>query len=507
MYDKTGVVEFARHIIKFGYEILSSGGTADHLKNHGIHVQEVSDYTGFPEILGGRVKTIHPKISAGILAVRNNPEQEKQLEDQDISHIDMVVVNLYPFLQYTHDKTKSNQDMVELIDIGGPTLIRSAAKNFSHVASITSVDQYSWIIEEMAQNQGLISDQSLQKLAVEAFQLTAYYDSMIAEYFTRETGTDKHINEKMVLPLNKTLELRYGENPHQKAGYYQVNAECNIDGFEQLHGIGLSYNNLMDVDAAYSMISDFDEPTAVIVKHNNPCGVGCGDNIVAAYQKAFATDPLSAFGGIMSVNRTITLQLAEQLKSHFLEVLIAPEFEEDALLFLQKKRKLRILKYHPKMNNSAKLCIRNTLNGFLIQEEDRDSLKESEIKVVSLRQPNDKEMESMAFAWRIVKHVKSNAIVFSGYDRVFGIGGGQMSRVDSVALAIQKAENAGQSLKDSVMASDAFFPFRDGIDTAAKSGASAVIQPGGSIRDEEVIKAVNDHNMTMVFTGKRHFRH
>ena len=507
VYDKTGISEFTENLSNFGYEILSSGGTAEHLRNHGIQVQDISEYTGSPEILGGRVKTIHPKIAAGILSIRNNVEHERQLRELDIGPIDVVVVNLYPFLEHTGDKNKSHQDMVELIDIGGPTLIRSAAKNYSDVAVITSTEQYHWIQEEMEKNQGSFSQESRKKLAVQAFQLTSFYDGMIAEYFTGDTGFNNQLNDRLVLPLQRTSKLRYGENPHQKAGYYQINSGPEIDGFEQLHGIDLSYNNIMDVDAAHSIISDFERPSVAIIKHTNPCGIGSGKDLVAAYQKAMAADSVSAFGGIMSVNRSITVSLAEQLKSHFLEVLLAPEFEENALLLLQKKKKLRILKYHPKKNMDAKLCIRNSLNGFLIQEEDNIQLKDSEIRVVSKRQPSENEMESMAFAWRSVKHVKSNAIVFSKSDRLLGIGAGQMSRVDSVALAIQKTKNAGLSLLASVMASDAFFPFRDGVDTAAKAGVTAIIQPGGSIRDEEVIDAVNEHGMTMVFTGKRHFRH
>ncbi len=507
VYDKTGISEFAKNLNNLGYEILSSGGTAKHLRNHGIQIQNVSDYTGSPEILDGRVKTIHPKIAAGILSIRNNAEHERQLREQDVWPIDVVVVNLYPFVEYASDKNKSHQDMIELIDIGGPTMIRSAAKNYSDVVVITSTEQYHWIQEEMEKNKGSLSQESRKKLAVRAFQLTSFYDSMIAEYFSGETGFSMQLNDRLVLPLQRTSELRYGENPHQKAGFYQISSRPVIDGFEQLHGIDLSYNNIMDVDAAHSIITDFEQPSVAIIKHTNPCGIGSGKDLVTAYQKAMAADPVSAFGGIMSVNRSVTVSLAEQLKSHFLEVLLAPEFEENALLLLQKKKKLRILKYHPKKNKDAKLCIRNSLNGFLIQEEDNFQLKELETKVVSKRQPSDKEMESIAFAWRAVKHVKSNAIVFSESDRLLGIGAGQMSRVDSVALAIQKANSAGLSLLGSVMASDAFFPFRDGIDNAAKAGITAIVQPGGSIRDEEVIDAVNEHGMTMVFTGKRHFRH
>ncbi len=507
VYDKDTLADFAETLAGFGVEILSSGGTAKFLRDQGLDVMEISDYTGSPEILDGRVKTIHPKIAAGILAVRDNPAHMQQLVEHDIQPIDMVVVNLYPFLQFVGERDKSHEEMIELIDIGGPTLIRSAAKNAAHVAVVTSPCQYGRVADALREKNGGISSDLRLELSTDAFRLTAYYDGMIADYLSEKVGCKDVLASRRVFPLQKTAELRYGENPHQKAGYYQVHARSKIEGIGQLHGIDLSYNNLLDTEAALSALSDFDAPTVVIIKHNNPCGIGSGEELTEAYEKALAVDPVSAFGGIMSVNRTFSAVLAEKIKTHFLEVVLAPDFDPEALSLLQRKKKLRILKYFPKIVQGPKLCIRNVLNGFLFQESDQESWSDSELKVVSRRGPTTMEMKSLAFAWRAVKHVKSNAIVFGGSDRLLAVGAGQMSRVDSVELAISKARKAGLSLEGSVMASDAFFPFRDGIDVAAKAGTTAVVQPGGSIRDNEVIDAANEHGMAMIFTGIRHFRH
>ena len=509
VYDKSRVEEFAQVLLKLGVEILSSGGTARYLREHDIPVREISEYTGAPEILDGRVKTIHPKIEGGILARRDRPEHLRQLEEQGILPIDMVVVNLYPFVEALADSGKTDEEMLELIDIGGPTMIRAAAKNYPFVAVVCDPEQYDRIAAELLRNGGELSEETHLALARTAFEKTAFYDASIAAYLAgkQEQETPAGLAPQMLLPLLRTQELRYGENPHQRAGFYRPAAAGRERMVEQLHGIELSYNNTLDADAAIHTVSDFGVPAVAILKHTNPCGVGSAGNLVEAYEKALATDPVSAFGGILAVNRTFSAGLAEAVRDRFWEVILAPDYEEEALAILKKKKKLRILKFFPKSINEAVLSLRTALDGFLVQEADRHILPEEGIRVVSERQPTPEELEALLFNWRVVKHVKSNAIVFGARDRTLGIGAGQMSRVDSVELAVKKAEKAGLSLKGSVLASDAFFPFRDGIDAAAAAGATAVIQPGGSIRDKEVIAAANEHGMAMVFTGMRHFRH
>ena len=505
--NKERIEELAQVLIKFGVEILSSGGTARYLREHDIPVREIAEYTGSPEILGGRVKTLHPKIEGGILALRDHPGHLLDLEKQGILPIDMVVVNLYPFVEALAGPQKDLREMLELIDIGGPTMIRAAAKNFPFVAVVTEPSQYEEVIQELMRNEGEISENTRLKLARIAFEKTAYYDSAIAAYLAERIGPEKGLPDTFLLPLQRKAELRYGENPHQRAGYYVSANGRDPEPVQQIHGIELSYNNILDADAALQAIGDFAEPTVVIIKHTNPCGVGSDSDLVAAYQKALASDPISAFGGILVVNRTLPAVLAQELKSHFLEVLLAPDFEEAALATLQKKKKLRILKFFPNNSNRPVFSLRSALGGLLVQEPDRTVLPGGELRVVTRRQPSQQEWEALLFNWKVVKHVKSNAIVFGLRDRTLGIGAGQMSRVDSVELAVRKAEKAGLSLKGSVLASDAFFPFRDGIDAAAAAGATAVIQPGGSIRDDEVIAAADEHNLAMVFTGMRHFRH
>ena len=507
VYNKDGIDSFAKVLVDFGVEIISSGGTAQFLRENGIPVIKVSDITGFPEILNGRVKTINPRISAGILALRDNAEHLSELKKHKIQLIDMVVVNLYPFLDALSDRSKNFTDMLELIDIGGPTLIRAAAKNHPFVTVITSPEHLKPVANELRQLNGEISPQLRQKLALEAFQHTAYYDAKIADYFLNSEDQEKNLPHRFVLPLQNISPLRYGENPHQKAGFYQSDPKAEIDGIEQLHGLKLSYNNLLDVDGSLNTIASFEEPTVAIIKHTNPCGIGSDENLVEAYDKAFATDPISAFGGIMSLNRCVSPQLAQKLKSHFLEVLLAPEFDSEALEILKKKKKLRILKYLPKFPNKLRYSYRSVLNGFLVQDTDSAIWDKNLIRVVSKREPTSDEWLALAFNWRVVKHIKSNAVVFGTKDRTLGVGAGQMSRIDSVELAVQKSKKSGLSLTRSVLASDAFFPFRDGVDAAVEAGASAIVQPGGSIRDEQVIAAADDHKIAMVFTGIRHFRH
>ncbi len=507
VYKKDGIVEFAKVLTEQNIEILSSGGTARFLRDHNIPVTEISDYTGFPEILGGRVKTLHPKILGGILARRDKKDHLAQLQEQNILPIDLVVVNLYPFLDALRESDKSEMEMLELIDIGGPTLIRSAAKNYPFVGVVIDPSFYDTVARELQETGGKLSDATRIKLARAAFEHTAYYDSAIAGYLTSATEAVSDLPDTMVLPLRRAAKLRYGENPHQKAGFYELPLSAAESQIEQLHGIELSYNNLLDVDAAIQAIQDFDDPTVVIIKHTNPCGVGSDSDLAEAYQKALASDPVSAFGGILVTNRQVTAALTEKLRSHFLEVLIAPDFEPDALSTLRKKKKLRILKFFPNKSTGLNLYVRSALNGVLVQDRDLNVWDQSQLKVVTRREPTEEEWAALAFNWKVVKHVKSNAIVFGVKDRTLGIGAGQMSRVDSVELAVRKAEKAGLNLQGSVMASDAFFPFRDGIDAAAKAGATAVVQPGGSIRDEEVIAAADEHDIAMVFTGIRHFRH
>ena len=509
VFDKEELVPFVQDLVDLGIEIISTGGTARLLRENNLPVVQVSDYTGFPEILNGRVKTLHPKIHGGILALRDLTSQMDELESLEIEPIDMVVVNLYPFLKVIQKKNIDEKELLENIDIGGPTMIRSAAKNYPHVVAVTDPSQYTLILKELHKNNGEISLDLSRKLAVEAFRKTAHYDAMIAQYFSKKFQiAAETIPENLALAFSQTYRLRYGENPHQKAGYFQDDLASEIAGLEQLHGIALSYNNIVDMDAAIRLIQEFTEkPTVAIMKHTNPCGVGTGDALVEAYERAKATDPISSFGSIICVNQKLDMPLAEKLRKHFVEVLLAPDFDVDALELLQQKKKLRILKFQPKLLKGVSATLKSALNGVLMQEVDSIDLNESALKVATKREPTEEEWKALRFAWKVAKHVKSNAIVFTNDYMTLGVGAGQMSRVDSVELAAKKAKQAKLDLKGSVVASDAFFPFRDGIDAAVAAGATAVIQPGGSIRDEEVIQAANEQNVAMVFTGIRHFRH
>ncbi len=509
VFDKEGLVPFVQELVALDIEILSTGGTAHLLRENDLPVIQVSDYTGFPEILNGRVKTLHPKIHAGILALRDLTNQMDELESLEIEPIDMVVVNLYPFLKVIQKKNIGEKELLENIDIGGPTMIRSAAKNYPHVVAVTDPSQYALILKELHKNNGEVSIDVSRKLAVEAFRKTAHYDGMIAQYFGKKFQIPAEtIPENLALAFSRTYQLRYGENPHQKAGYFQDDLASEIAGLEQLHGIALSYNNIVDVDAAIHLIQEFTEkPTVAIIKHTNPCGLGIGDTLLEAYERAKATDPISSFGSIICVNRKLDMPLAERLRKHFVEVLLAPDFDADALELLQQKKKLRILKFQPKLLEGISTTLKSALNGVLMQEVDSVDLDESALKVVTKREPTEEEWKALRFAWKVAKHVKSNAIVFTNEFMTLAVGAGQMSRVDSVELAAKKAKQAKLDLKGSVLSSDAFFPFRDGLDAAVAAGATAVIQPGGSIRDKEVIQAANEQNVAMVFTGIRHFRH
>lgn len=510
--DKKGIIEFASELDKMGIEIISTGGTAKILKEAGIKVKVISELTGFPEILDGRVKTLHPKVHGGLLGIRDNPEHEKQMKANGIVPIDMVVVNLYPFEETISKENVPLAEAIENIDIGGPAMLRSASKNYRFVTVVVNPSRYSIILDELKQNQGALSEAFKLRLAQEAFSHTAHYDLVIANYLeglSRPQGV--YFPEELSLSFHKVADLRYGENPHQKGAFYRDSKgrDMGLVEAKQLSGKPLSYNNLMDLDAVCRLVHEFTEPCAAIIKHNNPCGVALGEDIAAAFQKAIDTDPVSAFGGIYGFNRVLDLKLAQSVKQGFIEAIIAPGYTEDALNELKKKKNLIILI----LESLGKITTEKTersydfkriQGGLLMQEADEMPVRKEELKVVTKRQPTAEEIESLIFGWAIAKHVKSNAIIFAKGKETAGIGAGQMSRVDSVKIAIMKAQ---KDLKGSVMASDAFFPFRDGVDVAADAGVKAIIQPGGSIRDEEVIQACNERDLAMVFTGTRHFKH
>jgi len=499
--DKRGIAEFAKALKVYGVEIISTGGTAKTLRDAGIDVTPVSDVTGFPEILDGRVKTLHPTIHAGLLAVLDNPEHVKQLREHKINPIDLVVVNLYPFQATVAKPNVTLEEIVENIDIGGPSLIRASAKNYRYTAVAVSPARYEEILFEMKEHNG-VGEQLRYALACEAFQHTAQYDAAIASYLSPQPEA-LVLPETLTITEPKAFSLRYGENPHQPAAFYgSLDDTC-----EKLHGKELSFNNILDAHAAVNIAAEFDDPTVVIVKHNNPCGVGSAADICDAYTKALATDNKSAFGGIVAVNRPLDKESAELMNSLFLEVIIAPNFSDDALASLKKKKDRRLLRLRSGTQGKRSFDIRRVFGGYLVQEPDDSPFSLANVKTVTQRAPTESELASLLFAWRVAKHVKSNAIVYALADRTLGIGAGQMSRVDSARIAAMKAADAGLDLRGSAVASDAFFPFADGLLECVKVGATAVIQPGGSIRDEEVIRAADEHEVAMVFTGIRHFRH
>jgi phosphoribosylaminoimidazolecarboxamide formyltransferase/IMP cyclohydrolase len=500
--DKRGIVEFAKGLAAFGVEIISTGGTFTTLSEAGLAVKQVSEVTGFPEILDGRVKTLHPNIHAALLAVLDNPKHLQQLKDHHIEPIDLLVVNLYPFEETIANETVRLEDAVEQIDIGGPAMVRAAAKNFRHTAVVVNPYRYGILLEEMREHDGSITAQTRFDLASEAFTHTAQYDARIASYFA-SLNPKRDFPERLVISFRKSQALRYGENPHQPAALYG-----DFDSyFKKLHGKELSYNNILDINAAALLCAEFDAPTAAIIKHNNPCGVGSGTTVLEAYEKALETDTKSAFGGIVCINRPLDVRLAEKLNELFLEVIIAPEFEPKALEILMKKKDRRVIQQTGNLRTIRDYELRSVVGGVLVQEPDQHRLYADQLNVVTRRKPTDEELLAMLFAWRVAKHVKSNAIVYARGDRTLGIGAGQMSRVDSARIAALKASEAGLDVRGCAVASDAFFPFADGLLEAVKVGATAVIQPGGSVRDEEVIQAANEHNIAMVFTGIRHFRH
>ncbi|MEW6726262.1 MAG: bifunctional phosphoribosylaminoimidazolecarboxamide formyltransferase/IMP cyclohydrolase [Bacillota bacterium] len=503
--DKQGIVEFARGLTDFGAEIVSTGGTAKTLLQAGIPVTPISAVTGFPEILGGRVKTLHPKIHGGILAMRT-PEHLNQLGEFDIATIDLVAVNLYPFKQTVAREGVTLEEAIENIDIGGPSMIRAAAKNYRWVTVVVNPRRYDEILAALREA-GDTSEDLRLALAQEAFAHTAHYDAAIAGYLAAYPIGVETFPAEVALPFERVQLLRYGENPHQRAAFYRnLNVRgASVATARQLHGKELSYNNILDLNAAFELVREFTEPTAVIVKHNNPCGAASRERLAEAYRLAYAADPVSAFGGIVAVNRPVDRETAEEMVKIFLEAVIAPEFEPGALEVLKQKAGLRLLKTGPVGAGTAdRLEMRKVNGGLLIQETDNALYREAHLKVVTIHQPSPEDFAEMAFAFKVCKHVKSNAITVTKDRRLLGVGAGQMNRVGSARIAL---EQAGEEVRGAVLASDAFFPFPDTVIEAAKYGIRAIIQPGGSVRDEESIKAANENGIAMVFTGMRHFRH
>jgi phosphoribosylaminoimidazolecarboxamide formyltransferase/IMP cyclohydrolase len=508
--DKSGVVLFAKELAQLEVEILSTGGTAKTLRESGISVKDISEYTGFPEMLDGRVKTLHPKVHGGLLGQRSKKEHVNKMKEHGILPIDLVAVNLYPFEATIAKEGCSLEEAIENIDIGGPTMIRSAAKNYPDVTVVVDPMDYEAVLSELKGN-GEISIETNFRLAKKVFQHTARYDGAISNYLGQiENG--KKIDafpETFTFQVKKAQELRYGENPHQKAAFYQEYSltEPSVSNAVQIQGKELSFNNILDVDSAYETVKEFEEIGVVIIKHNNPCGVAVSSkNLADAYRKARDCDPVSAFGGVVGFNRVVDEETANEMVPIFLEVIIAPGYDPKALEILKKKKDLRIMKTPPLTSYSLQrgFDLRKVVGGLLVQDRDLGKVPMDQWRIVTKRKPTEEEKRAMAFGWKVAKHVKSNAIVLVREDRTIGIGAGQMSRVDSTRLAVMKAQS---STKGTVLASDAMFPFRDGVDTGAEAGASAIIQPGGSIRDDEVIAAADEYNIAMIFTGMRHFRH
>ena len=507
--DKTGIVEFAKALAAGGVEILSTGGTCRLLRDEGITVVEVSDHTGFPEMMDGRVKTLHPKIHGGILGRRG--VDDAVMDEHDIPAIDLVVVNLYPFEATVARPDCTLEDAVENIDIGGPTMVRAAAKNHRDVAIVVSSGDYARVLEELAAYDGHTTLATRFDLAIRAYEHTAAYDGMIANHFGRLTeGGSEQYPRTFNLQLEKVQEMRYGENPHQSAAFYRDSrqTEIGISNAEQLQGKALSYNNVADTDAALECVKGFDAPACVIVKHANPCGVAVAEDLISAYDLAFHTDTESAFGGIIAFNRPLDGATAAAIvERQFVEVIIAPEVSDEAIAAVATKENVRLLRTGQWSTPVPARDFKRVNGGLLVQDRDDGMVTRGDLKVATEREPTDAEWDDLLFAWKVAKFVKSNAIVYAAQQRTVGVGAGQMSRVNSARIAAIKAEHAGLEVRGAVMASDAFFPFRDGIDNAAERGIAAVIQPGGSMRDEEVISAANDAGMAMVFTGMRHFRH
>jgi len=497
--NKEGLLDFARGLEKLGYEIISTGGTYNTIKEAGIKVKKVADITGFPEILDGRVKTLHPKIHGGILA-RRVPEHLQQLQENDIGPIDIVAVNLYPFRETISRPGVSLEEAIENIDIGGPAMVRAAAKNYQDVAVVVKPEFYQALLEAL-EKQGGISPEFRLKLALEAFSHTAAYDAMISSYLSRVSNSD--LNQNLILAGEKVYDLRYGENPHQKASFYRfMTPGLGLPDARQLNGKELSYNNIIDTQAAWELVREFDEPACVIIKHTNPCGTAVAATLEEAFDRAFAADPLSAFGGIIALNRPVDGATAQKAAEPFMEVIIAPAYTPEALESLQAKKNLRVLELP--LEVAGGLQIRTVAGGFVVQESDRDKLDMDKLQVVTQKEPTAEQLKELAFARKVVKHIKSNAIVVARDGMTLGVGAGQMNRVGSARIAL---ESAGEKAHGAVMASDAFFPFKDTVELAAQYGITAIIQPGGSVRDQESIDECDKNGIAMVFTGIRHFKH
>ncbi|MGC8976376.1 MAG: bifunctional phosphoribosylaminoimidazolecarboxamide formyltransferase/IMP cyclohydrolase [Candidatus Ratteibacteria bacterium] len=498
--DKTGIVELAKFLKKYNVEIISTGKTAKTLKENGIDVFEVSEFTGFPEILDGRVKTLHPKIYGGILSIRDNQDHLKQMKENEIKPIQLIVCNLYPF-EKTLKMGKNDQEIIENIDIGGPTMIRAGAKNYKYVCVLSDPYFYNEFIDEMEKNNGFVSEEFSFKCAKEVFKLTSRYDSIIFSYFSRKLEKEIFPSE-MHLYLKKVQDLRYGENPHQKGAWYRfIDREYKREIFQ---GKELSFNNFLDMESAYNLVWQFEKPACVIIKHTNPCGVGVGDSLIEAYEKALQADPLSAFGGIVGFNRKIERKLAKIFIKKFYEIIVAPDYEKEALEIFKAKPELRVIKCPEKMEYFYDF--KTLVDGLLIQTP--DEIDYEKFEVVTEKKPNEEEIKGLKFAWKVCKFVKSNGIVIATKDQLLGVGAGQMSRYDSTRIAVMKMkENFKKIPQPIVLASDAFFPFPDSIELAYSAGITSIIQPGGSKQDEEVIKKCNELGLSMIFTGTRHFKH
>jgi phosphoribosylaminoimidazolecarboxamide formyltransferase/IMP cyclohydrolase len=533
--NKTGILEFAKELSNFGVNIISTGGTAKNLRENGIAVTEVSEITNFPEMMDGRVKTLHPKIHGAFLALRDNENHVASMQEHGIEPIDLVVVNLYPFEQTVAKGDVSLAEAVENIDIGGPAMIRSASKNWRDVAVVTDAKLYESVLQEMRETGGSLSLETRQRLATLAYTRTASYDLAISSYLAKQLSNEdlqflepfnplqnlviiesdeifeepessEDLPEFESIELAKIADLRYGENPHQTAALYESNESGGIAKAEQLHGKEMSFNNYVDAEAAWNLVQDFNELAVTIIKHTNPSGVGTGATNLEAYRRALSTDPVSAFGGIVALNHKVDAETAAAINEVFTEVVVAPDFDTDALEIFRQKKNLRVLRVQ-KTENENPFEYKQISGGFLVQSKDIHKISESDLKFVTERKPTEKEIHALLLAWKVCKHVKSNAIVFANENQTIGVGAGQMNRVDSVRIAAMRAERFNLPLKNSALASDAFFPFRDNVDEAAGFGVSAIIQPGGSIKDNESIEAANEHGIAMIFTGFRHFKH
>ena len=501
--DKTNLVEFVSGLVDLGYEIISTGGTKKTLEAAGIKTIGISDVTGFPEIMDGRVKTLHPKVHGALLCVRDNPDHVRQIKELGIEYIDLVCVNLYPFKQTVQKPGVSHEEIIENIDIGGPSMLRSASKNYKFIPVICDPNDYDAVLNEIKEN-GETSLKTRELLAAKVFRHTAQYDAMIANYLTERTG--EKYPEKLTLTFDKVQELRYGENPHQSAAFYKgMHPQYSLANAKQLYGKELSYNNIQDGNAAIEILKDFEgKPAAVGLKHMNPCGVGIGETIEEAWDKAYEADPVSIFGGIVAFNEPVNKAVAEKLANIFLEIIIAPSFDADAFDILSKKKNIRLMTLDTTLPVDTTYKFTNVNDGLLVQDIDDKKISEEELRCVTNRKPTAEEMEQLLFAWKVVKHVKSNAIVLAKDNMTIGVGAGQMNRVGAARIAI---EQAGEKAKGSVMSSDAFFPMPDTVEEAVKAGVTAIIQPGGSIKDQLSIDVCNEHGIAMFYTGCRHFKH